>query len=145
MASKYKRIISLLSTILFLSILVVLSFKEYKENLKVKYSSSIYIDNISVKRNIEYDSVKLYGSIDLNVSCDSINCILLNTDNNNEIILKDEISKIEGGYKYVCFINLDSLNNNGNYMLCFKTEKDNKITLLKTNYIVYSNGKIVEE
>ena len=140
-----KRDISLLSVILFLSVLVILSFKAYDNDLKIKNSSSVFIDNVTVEENLGNNKLELYGDVKINADYDSLDCILLDIKNNKELKINDDVVKNKNHYTYKCYIDLNSLKNSESYMFCFKIEKDNKVTIMKTNYIVYSDGKIIKD
>lgn len=144
--SSYKRNIGLLAIILFLSILVVLSFSSYKEKLKIIESNVVSLNDLRIYREVNDNTIKIYGDIKLENCSKDFYCILFDTNKNNYIRLKTEVSlKVDNVYSYEASIKIDKLNKEGNYMVCFGTDVNNKDTIIKTDYIIYSQGNLVEE
>lgn len=144
--SSYKRNTGLLAIILFLSILVVLSFSSYKESLNLTESNVVNLNDLRIYKEVNDNTIKVYGDIKLENYSKDFYCILFDTNKNNYIRLRIKVSlKVDNVYSYEASIKTDKLNKDGNYMVCFGTDIDNKDTVIKTDYIIYSQGNIVEE
>lgn len=106
----------------------------------------VSLNDLRIYREVNDNTIKIYGDIKLENCSKDFYCILFDTDKNNYIRLKTEVSlKVDNVYSYEASIKIDKLNKEGNYMVCFGTDVNNKDTIIKTDYIIYSQGNLVEE